>query len=101
MGHIKTTVYHPQANGQMKRTNQEIKRYLRKYVIHHQDNWTQLLTMLEYAYNTKRSERYTFTPFQIIYEKTPKIIAKKIMKEIQLEERRNDELEETERIFRI
>ena len=36
--HQKTTTYHSQVNGLVKRVNQEIKRYLRKFVSHNQDD---------------------------------------------------------------
>ena len=33
--------YHPETNGQMERTNQELKQYLRMYVNHRQNNWSE------------------------------------------------------------
>jgi len=31
--------YHPETDGQMERTNQELEQYLRMYVNHRQNNW--------------------------------------------------------------
>ena len=36
-----STAYHPETDGQMKRTNQELEQYLRMYVNHRQNNWSE------------------------------------------------------------
>lgn len=69
IGYVKTTVYHSQTNRQVEYVNRKIKRYLQKYISYHQDNWTELLTMLEYTYNTRKADEKTFILFQIIYKK--------------------------------
>ena len=33
--------YHPETNGQMGRTNQELEQYLRMYINHRQNNWSE------------------------------------------------------------
>jgi len=33
--------YHPETDGQMERTNQELEQYLRMYVNHRQNNWAE------------------------------------------------------------
>ena len=43
--------YHPQADGQTKRTNQTLEQYLRHYVNFKQNNWIDLLPLAEFAYN--------------------------------------------------
>lgn len=93
MKYMKTTVYHPQTNGQVEWVNRKIKQYLRKYISHHQNNWTELLMILEYTYNMKRTDVKIFTSFQIMYKETSTIIAKKIIHQIQIEEKRDDKLE--------
>ena len=45
--------YHPQIDGQIKRTNQELEQYLRMYVNHRQNNWSEWLAMAEFAFNNK------------------------------------------------
>ena len=73
--HRITTAYHPQANRKAERTNQELKQYLRKYTNHQQDNWPELVPLAEYAYNTTKTQGTDFTPYQVVYGKTPTIHA--------------------------
>ena len=47
------TAYHPQTNGQIERTNQELEQYLRIYINHRQNNWSEWLTMAEFVFNNK------------------------------------------------
>ena len=68
--HCITTAYCPQANRKTKRTNQELKQYLRKYANHQQDNWLELVPLAEYAYNTTKTQGTDFTPYQVVYSKT-------------------------------
>jgi len=46
-----TTAYHPQADGQTERVNQELEQYLRLFVSGRQDDWDELLPMAEFQYN--------------------------------------------------
>ena len=71
INHCMTTAYHPQANGKAERTNQELKQYLPKYANHQQDNWPELVPLAEYAYNTTKTRGTDFTPYQMVYGKTP------------------------------
>ena len=73
--HCITTAYYPQANGKAKCTNQELKQYLCKYTNHQQDNWPELVPPAEYAYNTMKTRGTDFTPYQVVYGKTPTIHA--------------------------
>ena len=73
--HCMTTAYHSQANGKAERTNQELKQYLRKYANYQQDNWPELVPLAEYAYNTTTTQETDFTPYQVVYGKTPTIHA--------------------------
>ena len=69
--HCMTTAYHLQTNKKAERTNQELKQYLRKYANHQQDNWPELVLLAEYAYNTTKTRGTDFTPYQVVYGKTP------------------------------
>ena len=68
-----TTAYHPQANRKAERTNQELKQYFCKYANHQQDNWPELVPLAEYAYNTTKTRETDFTPYQVVYSKTPTV----------------------------
>ena len=46
-----TTAYHPQADGQTERVNQELEQYLRVFMNEQQDDWDELLPMAEFQYN--------------------------------------------------
>ena len=46
-----TSRYHPEANGQVEQTNQMLEQYLRVYCNYQQNNWSELLPLVEFAYN--------------------------------------------------
>jgi len=58
-----TSGYHPEANGQVERTNQTLEQYLRIYCNYQQDNWSELLSLAEFAYNNAPSTTTSVSPF--------------------------------------
>ena len=46
-------VYHPQTDGQMEKVNQELEQYLRVFINHRQEQWSEWLGTAEFAYNNK------------------------------------------------
>ena len=58
-----TSGYHPEGDGQTKRTNQTLEQYIRVYCNYQQDNWFTLLPLVEFAYNNALSMITTITPF--------------------------------------
>ena len=50
-----TSGYHPEGNGQTKHMNQTLKQYLCVYCNYQQDNWSELLPLMEFAYNNAPS----------------------------------------------
>ena len=50
-----TSGYHPKGDGQTKRTNQTLEKYLHVYCNYQQDNWSELLSLTEFAYNNTLS----------------------------------------------
>lgn len=47
-----TSGYHPQSNGQVERSNQEIERYLHTYCASNQNDWAKFQPWVEYAQNS-------------------------------------------------
>ena len=50
-----TSRYYLEANGQMEQTNQTLEQYLCIYCNYQQDNWSELLPLVEFAYNNAPS----------------------------------------------
>jgi transposase InsO family protein len=65
------TAYHPQMDGQTERLNQEVEKYLRVFINHHQDNWATWLTMAEFMYNDHPHTATGYTPFYLVTEQHP------------------------------
>ena len=59
--------YHPETDGQSERANRTIEEMLRSYVTEIQDNWDELLTPLELAYNSAVNASTQFSPFFLTY----------------------------------
>ena len=58
-----TSGYHPEGDGQTKRTNQTLEQYLQVYCNYQQDNWSELLPLTEFAYNNAPNATTGITPF--------------------------------------
>jgi hypothetical protein len=56
-------VYHPQADGQTERVNQELEQYLQIFVNERQDDWDDLLPMVKFQYNNYIHSSTQQTPF--------------------------------------
>jgi hypothetical protein len=66
-----STAYHPETDGQTESYNRVLEHYLRSFV-HHQPNlWSQLLPLAEWSYNTSLHSATGLTPFQITYGREP------------------------------
>ncbi|KAL0157145.1 hypothetical protein M9458_048391, partial [Cirrhinus mrigala] len=61
-----TSGYHPEANGQVERLNQELTRFLRAYCQDHQEDWSRYLLWAEYAQNSIRKPSTNLTTFQCV-----------------------------------
>jgi len=68
-----STAYHPETDGQMERTNQELEQYLRMYINHRQNNWAEWLAMAEFAFNNKIHTVTKMSPFQANYGREPRM----------------------------
>ncbi|XP_058764942.1 uncharacterized protein LOC131638400 isoform X1 [Vicia villosa] len=68
--HKIATPYHPQTNGQVERTNREIKRILEKTVSSSRKDWSLKLDETLWAYRTAFKAPIGLTPFQMVYGKS-------------------------------
>jgi hypothetical protein len=66
-----TTAYHPQANGQVERKNQEVEIYLKLFTGKRQDDWADLLPTAEFVINSRLNSATGHTPFELLYGYTP------------------------------
>ena len=58
-----TSGYHPEGDGQTERTNQTLEQYIRVYSNYQQDNWLELLPLVEFTYNNTPSATTGISPF--------------------------------------
>ena len=58
-----TSGYHPESDGQTERMNQTLEQYLCVYCNYQQDNWSELLPLMEFAYNNALSATTGVSPF--------------------------------------
>jgi hypothetical protein len=60
--------FHSETNDQSEIANQEMKRYLRSYCNYQQDDWSEWLSMIEFAFNAAISAFTELFAFMINYE---------------------------------
>ena len=58
-----STAFHPETDGQSEIANQEMERHLRTFCNHHQDDWSEVLPMAEFAANECHSASTGVSPF--------------------------------------
>jgi Chromo (CHRromatin Organisation MOdifier) domain/Integrase core domain len=61
-GHL-TTAYHPQADGQTERMNQEVEIFLRHFINHRQDDWSNWLSLAEFSIANRTANATKVSPF--------------------------------------
>jgi hypothetical protein len=67
-----STAYHPQSQGAIERTHQELEAYLSIYCIINQDQWFYKLPTAEFTYNSRRHADRTHAPFELQMGYLPK-----------------------------
>jgi hypothetical protein len=60
-----TTAFHPQTDGQTERVHQTIEAFLRAFVNLQQNDWVELLPLVEIAYKNSTTSAHGLTPFYI------------------------------------
>jgi len=58
-----TSGYYPEGDGQTEHMNQTLKQYFHVYCNYQQDNWSKLLSLIEFAYNNTPSATTSVFPF--------------------------------------
>ena len=58
-----TSSYHPKGDGQTECANQTLEQYLQVYCNYQQNNWSNLLLLVEFAYNNAPNTTMGLTPF--------------------------------------
>jgi transposase InsO family protein len=66
-----STADHPQTDGQTEVMNQYIDQRLRPFVSYYQDNWAELLPIIDYAQATLPHESTGLSPFQVEFVGIP------------------------------
>jgi hypothetical protein len=64
---IRSSTYHPQTDGQIKRVNQILEDMLRACVIHYDKNWDKWLSLAEFSYNNSYQASLKMAPFEELY----------------------------------
>jgi len=67
-----STAFHPQTDGQTERINQVIEAYLRSYCNYEQNDWAEMLSMAEFAYNNSKHSATKISPFYANYGYEPR-----------------------------
>ena len=67
ISHLKTTAYHPQCNGEAKRANQTIIKYLNSFTDDSTLDWEDYLYPLMFYYNTSFHRSIKATPFFLTF----------------------------------
>lgn len=67
---IKTSIYHPEANGLIERFNKTLKAMLRKFVGERIQIWDRYLPYLLFAYKEVPCESTGYSPFELLYDGT-------------------------------
>ena len=69
-----STAFHPQTDGQSKRTIQTLEDMLRACVLEFKDSWVKHLSLVEFAYNNSYQASIGMALYEALYErkcKTP------------------------------
>ena len=61
-----TTAYHPQSDGATERVNQEIEAYISIFCTNNPEEWSNMLTTLEFTHNNRRHADRQNTPFELM-----------------------------------
>jgi hypothetical protein len=64
---IRSSVYHPQIDGQTEWVNQTLEDMLRACVLQYDKNWDKCLPLAEFSYNNSYQTSLKMAPFEALY----------------------------------
>jgi predicted aspartyl protease len=67
-----STAFHPETDGQTEIMNQYLAQRLRPFVNYYQDNWSELLPIMDYAQLALPHESIGMSPFELLYGYQPR-----------------------------
>ena len=70
-----SSVHHLETDSQTERVNQDVEQYLRLFVNHNQDDWSDWLAIAEYAYNNRVHSATGRSPFEVWTGRSPELRA--------------------------
>ena len=69
-----STAFLPQTDGKTEHVNQELEQYLQVLRNFQQDNWAELIPLMEFAHNTRQHSATGRSPFRIWYGFQPEFL---------------------------
>ena len=69
----RTTAYHPQCDGQVERQNRTLQDMLAAFASEHRHDWDLWVDSVVFAYNTSRQELTGYSPYELIFGRTPRM----------------------------
>jgi hypothetical protein len=69
-----SSTYHPQADGQTKRTNQVLEDMLRACALQHGSSWDKSPPYVEFSYNNSYQASLKMSPFETLYDRKCRLL---------------------------